>query len=232
MISEKPEPILSQKRLVVEVTAVFTLQLAILLTLFQVSRIWSLQGALHALVGAVFVFLPVLVLDRTGRPYERYGLSVGRPHIDSLWAAVAMLITFVPIVFALRLFPAIWDVEGRAFGFVWPPGYVTVAASHLLVVALPEEFFYRGYLLGRLNDIFPQRVRVLGVDVGPGWLIQAALFAIGHFVVDLNPARLAVFFPALVFGWLRLSRGSIAPAVLYHACANIFMDLFRAGYGL
>jgi hypothetical protein len=107
-----------------------------------------------------------------------------------------------------------------------------MAISHLIVVALPEEFFYRAYLMGRLDDIFKGRIRLLGVNVGWALLIQAALFALGHFVVDFNPSRLGVFFPALAFGWLRAKRNTIVAPILFHTASNIFMEIFRAGYGL
>jgi hypothetical protein len=103
---------------------------------------------------------------------------------------------------------------------------------NIFIVALPEEFFYRGYILGRLNDIFTSRIHLLGVKVGFGFILQAVLFAMGHYLIDFHPGRLAVFFPALVFGWLRLKRGTIVAPVLFHAASNIFMEIFRAGYGL
>ena len=53
-----------------------------------------------------------------------------------------------------------------------------------------------------------------------------------NFLVDLNPARLGVFFPALAFGWLRARRGTIVAPVLAHGMSNVFMELFRAGLGL
>jgi hypothetical protein len=140
-----------------------------------------------------------------------------------------MAICFPPIVLGA---PYFWGVADRAWSFAWPDGYPGVVVSHLAVVALPEEFFYRGYLLGRLNDIFRGRINLLGARVGWGLLLQAGLFAGGHFLVDLNPQRLGVFFPALAFGWLRARRGTIVAPVMFHAAANVFMEVFRAGYGL
>ena len=70
------------------------------------------------------------------------------------------------------------------------------------------------------------------MEVGWALPLQAALFAAGHFLVDLNPQRLGVFFPALAFGWLRAKRKSMVAPVAFHAASNIFMDLFRAGLGL
>ena len=87
-------------------------------------------------------------------------------------------------------------------------------------------------LMGRLDAIFKGRIDLLSAQVGWSLPIQAALFALGHYLTDFNPARLGVFFPALAFGWLRAKRGTIAAPVLFHAASNIFMEVFRAGYGL
>jgi membrane protease YdiL (CAAX protease family) len=39
-----------------------------------------------------------------------------------------------------------------------------------------------------------------------------------------------VFFPSLVFGWLRAKTGGIGAAVLFHAACNIFSAYLSAGY--
>ena len=101
----------------------------------------------------------------------------------------------------------------------------------LLLVALPEEVFYRGYLQTRLDAVFPRRVRLLGVEVSPGSLLAtSALFALGHFLVIPAPARLAVFFPSLLFGWLKNASGGIATAVVYHAACNLLVEVASAYY--
>jgi hypothetical protein len=45
-------------------------------------------------------------------------------------------------------------------------------------------------------------------------------------------ARLAVFFPALVFGWLRARTGGIGAGVIYHAACNLFASYLGESYGL
>jgi membrane protease YdiL (CAAX protease family) len=75
-------------------------------------------------------------------------------------------------------------------------------------------------------------VRVLGADLGPGWLLASAIFAAGHVLTIPHPARLAVFFPALVFGWLRQRTGGIGASVLFHASCNLFSAALGRGYGL
>ena len=221
-------PLVLPRRLGLEVAIVFGAQLALLVGLVRLDRAVGSGGALHALVGAVFVFLPLLVLDRRGRPYDRYGMRLGRPLGDAAWALLFMAVAFVPVAL---IAPHVWGVADRAWRLTLPAGYPGAALAHLVVVAGPEEFFYRGYLMGRLDDLFGARGRflLLGATVGPALFVQAALFALGHFAVDLDPARLAVFFPAIAFGWLKARRGGLVAPVLFHAASNIFMDVLRAG---
>jgi membrane protease YdiL (CAAX protease family) len=58
------------------------------------------------------------------------------------------------------------------------------------------------------------------------------IFAIGHVLTIRHPARLAVFFPALLFGWLRQRTGGVGASVLLHASCNIFSAALGRGYGL
>ncbi len=99
------------------------------------------------------------------------------------------------------------------------------------MIALPEEAFYRGYLLTALDDIWPPARRLLGARVGLGLVVSSAVFALGHLLTEFNPSRLAVFFPALVFGWLRARTGGVGAAILFHAFCNLFASYLARGYG-
>lgn len=94
---------------------------------------------------------------------------------------------------------------------------------HLLVVALPEEVFYRGFVQARLAPLFRRRLRILGVDLGGHVVVASALFALSHLVVIPAPFRLAVFLPGLLFGWLRERTGSLVAPVLLHALSNVLL---------
>ncbi len=144
------------------------------------------------------------------------------------WAALLGIIAFPPF----------W------VGFVWwygatgpflpaqPPAILDDVLGQLLVIALPEEAFYRGYLQTACDDALGARVRIVGARVGPGLLITSAIFALGHLATFPHPARLAVFFPALVFGWLRARTGGIGAALAFHALCNLFADYLGDSYGL
>ncbi len=104
------------------------------------------------------------------------------------------------------------------------------AVVQLLVVALPEEMFYRGWMQTAWARAAPARgVRVLGARLGAGFLWTQLLFAAGHLVV-LQPWRLATFFPGLLFGWLRARTGDVAAAVVLHALSNLFIQILEASF--
>jgi len=145
------------------------------------------------------------------------------------WAVGFAAIVFVPfwlgwrwwwapkMTFALRVAPL--DAMNEVFG-------------QIVVIALPEEAFYRGYLQSRLDDALPRRVRIAGAPVGLGLVVASAIFALGHMATIHVPARLAVFFPALVFGWLRARTGGIGASLLFHALCNLFSEALGRGYGV
>lgn len=184
-----------------------------------------------------------LVLRRTDRDVAEHGLSLAgilEPHPLSArrlaregavalgWCVLLAAITWPFFWVGYRYY---WGASGE-FSWVWPPSPLDEYAGQLLVIALPEEAFYRGYLQSELDRVWPPRLRVLGARVGPGLLVASAVFAIGHLLTTPNPARLAVFFPALLFGWLRARTGGIGASVVFHAACNIFSSALGRGYGL
>lgn len=173
---------------------------------------------------------------------RRYGLSLGglldtEPLDARRLVSDALLALRWATLTALVFFPAFWV----GYRLWWRPEHAFVAArmpqfdvvlGQVLGVALPEEAFYRGYLQTAFDDQSERRVRVLGAELGPGVVISAALFALGHLLTVVNPARLAVFFPALVFGWLRARTRGIGAALAFHAMCNLFAEYLAQSYGL
>jgi hypothetical protein len=111
-----------------------------------------------------------------------------------------------------------------------PQGLPLLALVQLLVVALPEEMFYRGFLQTAWARSAPERgVTVLGARLGAGFVRTQLLFAVGHLVV-LQPWRLGTFFPGLLFGWLRERTGGVAAPVVLHAVSNVFIATLEASF--
>jgi uncharacterized protein len=113
---------------------------------------------------------------------------------------------------------------------VWPEDGWLFAFNQLLVVAIPEELFFRGYLQTRFEERWPPGHQFLAAPFGRATLVASALFAVGHVLVDFNPGRLAVFVPGLVFGWMRSRTGAIAAGALYHALCNVYSDVVHRSF--
>ncbi len=149
-----------------------------------------------------------------------------------LWGLAAAAIVAVPFYFGWR---AWWAhlAPRMAFSLTVRPGEVAnEIAGQVFVIALPEEAFYRGYLQSRLDEVWAPRWSLLGAPVGPGLLIGAAIFALGHLATVHLPARLAVFFPALLFGWRRARTGGVGASIVFHAFCNAYSQTLGRGFGL
>jgi hypothetical protein len=145
------------------------------------------------------------------------------------WASALMALVAIPYFFAWRW----WWAPRLTFSLgLRPADAADEVLGQLLVIALPEEAFYRGYLQSQLNEVWAPRWNVLGARIGPGLFAAAAIFAVGHLATVQVPARLAVFFPALVFGWLRARTGGIGASVFFHAGCNLYSLVLGRGYGL
>ncbi|MCL2726213.1 MAG: MrtC family glutamic-type intramembrane protease [Polyangiaceae bacterium] len=145
------------------------------------------------------------------------------------WALLLAAVTFVPFFFGWRIF---WHPHAPFSPHFTLSDVVNEIVGQLVIVALPEEAFYRGYLQSRLEHAMPSRTRIFGATVGPALLLTSVIFALGHVATIRAPARLAVFFPSLAFGWLRKRTGGIGAGVLFHAMCNLFSELLGRGYHL
>ena len=144
------------------------------------------------LAAALFLYAPLPRYWRRGFPAWARATDPGR--------SVAFFL-FV----RLPLPPAISPYHGTV------PLTAAMAAHHLLLVALPEEIFFRGYLY----DAFEEAGREPVLPV-------ALLFAVGHFVIAPSPFRLLTFFPALLLGWGRKRSGNVYVPTALHFLYNLF----------
>lgn len=214
----------------------------------------------HLAVGAVFLVVAVQMSQRRPDGLRRFGLQLGGlleppsaataaqtvPQTGALRDLLEALRDAWPSGrraliagggLALAIFPpfvvAFWWWHGPAHPFTWQPpdDPASYLLAQLLVVGLPEEALFRGYVQGRLSEHFDDRRRILGVEISlAASLTQASLFALLHFAVDPNPARLSVFFPALAFTWLTARQGGIGAAIVFHALCNALSDLLVRGW--
>lgn len=200
---------------------------------------WAATGVGFAFLLATYW---LVVRGDDGARVREHGLSLGGllelDPLDPKRLGRAALGALLPaLLCALVIYPCFW------FGFrMWwkvdefhpLPLLPTLSRGleEILVIALPEEAFYRGYLQTSLERNLGRQVSIWGVRFGPGLLLTSAIFAAGHLLTELSPGRLAVFFPSLVFGLLRARTGGIGASLLFHAMCNVFSWYLLHGYGL
>ena len=111
--------------------------------------------------------------------------------------------------------------------------------TQVAFIALPEEFFYRGYLQTRIGQAIGARREEdeeSTIEGTRSWfgvseenLVASALFGVAHLLIPVGGQimvnRISVFFPAIVFGWLRERTGTITASVVYHAGCNMLVLL-------
>lgn len=209
---------------------------------------------MHGSVGAPLAALRRLVLESgrrrpRGNVVRRLGLSLSRwlspyahhAHFDRAGFTRDIGQTAALCALAFPLFAVghhFWQMlvadhfgKQAHYAFALPSGLLEMVAINLLLVALPEELFYRGFVFTRFSRVWPPWLVKFGAPVGKAMLFSSALFALGHYAGEWgNPARLGPFFPALVFCAMRQRAGSIMGAVLFHGLANICSEILRAGY--
>lgn len=168
------------------------------------------------LVPAIWVAGAVVPTAARRRPWGEIGWTPGRPRHD--WRPLALAGGVILCALALgALLAARWGLALPLRPQVEPGRWPAWVLYQLLYVSLPEELFFRGYVQGRLA----QAMDKAGVTRWAPVLLAAGLFALAHVAVFGGALHLLVFLPAILFGWLRLRTGSVLPAALAHAAANI-----------
>ena len=189
-----------------------------------------------------FLYLPLIPMRWRDEDYRDYGLSLRAWRQDlRLFLTLCLivgplfflgfyvwveLIPHLPMALARLLSP---HVSAAHFSFRLPPRFGEWVIDQLFVVALPEEFFYRGYMQTRLRDAWPRGPTVLGARLGPAFWLTAVLFALGHLAI-FQAWRLSVFFPALLFGWMRERSGTVIGSALFHAVCNLFVHILEVSF--
>jgi membrane protease YdiL (CAAX protease family) len=156
-------------------------------------------------MGAAFFFYPA-------RDYVLVGLMLFLPLLDQSWQPPKLLThrRYAHILAGILL--------AAAGLLIWQPTFLSYAVSTLLLAAIPEEWFFRGYLMTRL-----------GGDTRAN-LISSVFFSLVHGLTRGWSAAVLVFVPSLFYGWLYRRTRDLPLLVLAHALSNLVYALFLADF--
>lgn len=235
-----PTGLLARMSAVQEVLLLWGVSFASILLAFALFG--GASGGAKVVATLGFLYLPLLAMKRRGEDFRDFGLTFRAWREDLRLFGILTLIVAPLYVLGFWVFAEVvphlprWAaqhlspyVERPAFAFRLPARFPEWVIDNLLVVALPEEFFYRGYVQSRLRDAWPDGRRFLGARLGRAFWITAILFGLGHLAI-FETWRIAVVFPALLFGWMRERTGTVIGAALFHAACNLMALVLEASF--
>ena len=202
----------------------YIIYIAALLVIFAADRLPVTRSYLGVIAAIVFLYIPIIYMFLEKKTPGFYGIRK-----EGLWKSVTRALAAVSIIFPLYCggfflsMKYIYHMSMRFPGtaFLYEPQTLLFVINLLLMVAIPEEVFYRGFIESKLREGDKRGIRLFGVRVGASFLIVNILFAAGHLVVIPDAARLAVFFPGLVMSWLREKDDNIAGSVVFHWLSDV-----------
>jgi membrane protease YdiL (CAAX protease family) len=170
------------------------------------------------IIASVLATWPI-ISSRSSRDLFSRVQWFGTPR-DTAGQLLIMSLIVLPVFSVVYLFYFGWWQDAAIVPLL-PEQWGAMVLYQLLYVGFPEELFFRGYLQQRFDDAFGRPWRFAGASYGPGLLLADLLFAAGHLLVTGDSARLNVFLPGLVFGWLQARTGALIAPILFHGLCNI-----------
>ena len=161
------------------------------------------------------------------------GITISWSKRDLLFGLAAIGILLIPVALGNHVLRT--EILSMNFQFSWSnyERLETPIAQEILFqicgVALPEEFFYRGYLQTAFEQHFKQKEKCARHATVIAVILASALFALAH-LPSGNVTRLLTFFPGLLFGFLRTRTGGLIAPILCHAACNLMMVFFNVHY--
>ena len=176
---------------------------------------------MHAAVPWVLTVGALLPTLARGRDVHELGLCLGPVRRGMLWLAVCSLCMLIfgaigiGVLDRLSIRPPLSGAVPRERWPMW-------ILFQFGLVAVPEELFFRGYFLTNCLKLLRAVVKSgsSALEVA-GVCLSAGVFAVAHVLILGSAASIFTFFPGLIFAWLFLRCGSLAPSVLLHGAANI-----------
>jgi len=193
------------------------------LSRFPVFRDYVMLGT-----ALLLIYAPVWILWRRKERIDFFESSWGQLARSIGWFLLVSAVIFPLLEIANRYYQD-WFLHRRYLGGNFK-GLANAALFQLLLVALPEEFFFRGYMQYQFDRIWPKKWRLLGVRVGWSLVITSLIFAFSHSLIHRQWWHFSIFFPALVFGWLREKTNAITASILFHALSNVYSFWVMANY--
>lgn len=188
----------------------------------------SLQTLFVLLNAALLMYTPLLVGSRDGQKLVYLDWRWQHLRRDVFLFFVVSVVVFVPFAVGNHFYQGL--IFGRTFHSLQWAGLGLYFFNQVILVALPEEIFFRGFLEEALTRAYPPVRKFLGAPFGKAVLLNGVIFAFSHTLITFQWWHFSIFFPSLLFSWLRQKTGTIWVAAVFHAACNCVAWLIAKSY--
>ncbi|MFK5949248.1 MAG: CPBP family intramembrane metalloprotease [Methylococcales bacterium] len=172
------------------------------------------RNILPIINGAAFTSCAVFnlsIFDYVAHTTLLTGLMISLPFIDRSWSIPELDINKTNLVRWLLCISV-------AFLLITVnPDYASAALGTLLLTALPEEWFFRGYFLIQIEKA--------GLRANQANIITSLFFTLLHLPTQ-GLIGLSVFIPSIIYGYVYQKTQDIVLVILLHAISNIIFFIF------
>lgn len=208
----------------------------------QVLLIWLIVIAISSLANAfgsalgewgalvtpiVLLYTPLLIYQKRRLPLDFIDKSWLQVKQSLIYFSLASLVIFPVFLLGAHLYQSFL---GYSYQSASMNGLLNLILGQIIMVALPEEVFFRGYMQKELKTIFKKDYQIGLLSVNKGVLLTSFLFAISHSLITVQWWHLFIFFPSMIFAFLKEKTGTILAPILFHASSNILMQWIAVHY--
>lgn len=212
---------------------VFAFVLGSLKTLYEFRHVPWIGEWLSLITAVILVYPAALHVLKKRLPVKFFERNLREIFYSLKIFLITALIIFPPFLLAAHLYQTqVFGLHLEAYRFFLKGSMVLF---QIFMVALPEEFFFRGYLQTRLKTKFSKTFRPFGLEalrVPTAVPLTCLIFAASHSFITFQWWHFAIFFPSLVFGWLREKTGGLIAPILFHASCNVLVAILGRVYHL
>ena len=178
----------------------------------------------------LFLILPPVLLSFQNRSISIafYDLNFKILKTSLFWGGLFSVVLFTVGLPLTHLF--LTQVLGWQFSFLLNKEAILFLLSQILLVSFPEEFYFRGFLQDQMNRWYPSQKNYFGAPFGKAQILNALVFALAHSVISFQIWHLSIFFPALLFAWLKEKTQTIWASVFFHGVCNYYSFLIFTNY--
>jgi uncharacterized protein len=212
----------SKKRILIETTVVLSITLLLCKIVYFSRFIPAIHEYLSTITALILIYLPFLYLWWRRLPFDFIERDEKSLKTAVIYTLVMSLIFFPPFLLVNHLY------QNMFFGFSFNgwhyPGLMRFLIFQIFLIALPEEFFFRGFIQSQMNRVFPARFKTLGFAWGWALPLTAFIFALSHTLITFQWWHFSIFFPGLLFGFLREKTNGLIAPIIIHGISNVMVQ--------